>query len=329
VRAVRCNAYGDPRSLSVEEIDEPVAGPGQVVVEVGAASVNFPDVLLVADRYQVHVPVPFTPGSELAGTVVRVGDGVDRWKIGDRVSGATLVGAFAERAVVPAAALRPVPATLDLGLAAASGIAHRTAFFAVRSVGRIGAGEWLVVLGAAGGVGLAAVEIGAALGARVLAAASSPEKLDLCREKGAVAVVDYSLEPLRDRLKEITGGGADVVVDPVGGPYSEQALRATRWGGRFVSVGFASGEIPRIPLNLVLLKGVVVTGFTMEGLAANRADDVARDEADLTRMLESGRLVPHVSARYRLEEAGEALLDLSLRRAIGKVLIEPAVLQSR
>jgi len=329
VRAVRCNAYGDPRSLSVEEIDEPVAGPGQVVVEVGAASVNFPDVLLVADRYQVHVPVPFTPGSELAGTVVRVGDGVDRWKIGDRVSGATLVGAFAERAVVPAAALRPVPATLDLGLAAASGIAHRTAFFAVRSVGRIGAGEWLVVLGAAGGVGLAAVEIGAALGARVLAAASSPEKLDLCREKGAAAVVDYSLEPLRDRVKEITGGGADVVVDPVGGPYSEQALRATRWGGRFVSVGFASGEIPRIPLNLVLLKGVVVTGFTMEGLAANRADDVTRDEADLTRMLESGRLVPHVSARYRLEEAGEALLDLSLRRAIGKVLIEPAVLQSR
>lgn len=323
MRAVRCNAYGDPRALVVEEVEEPLAGPGQVVVEVTAAAANFPDVLLVADRYQVHVPVPFTPGSEMAGTVVSVGPGVDGWTAGDRVSGASLVGAFAERVVVPATALRPVPPALDLALAAASGVAHRTAIFALRAVGRLHAGEWLVVLGAAGGVGLAAVELGAALGAKVVAAASSPAKLEICEKKGASALVDYSAGSLKERVKEITGGGADVVVDPVGGPLAEEVLRATRWGGRFVSVGFASGEIPRIPLNLVLLKGVIVTGFTMEGLAHHQPADAAAADAELTRLLASGRVVPYVSARYRLEDAAQALLDLSERRAIGKVLVEP------
>ena len=242
MRAVRCHAYGPPESLTVDELPEPVAGKGQVVVEVAAAAVNFPDVLLVADRYQFHVPVPFTPGSEFAGTVVAVGPEVKDLSVGDRVMGATLIGGFAERIAVPAAALEAVEPSVDLATAAAFGVAHRTAYHALRSVARVQPGEWVVVLGAAGGVGLAAVELGTVLGARVLAAASTGTKLALCRTKGATEVVDYTTEDLKERIKEITGGGADVVIDPVGGAWAEAALRALRWGGRFVSVGFASGR---------------------------------------------------------------------------------------
>lgn len=323
VRAVVCREHGPPSNLVVEDVPEPVPGPGQVVVATAAAAVNFPDVLLVADRYQLHVPVPFTPGSELAGTVVAVGPGAAGVSVGDRVRGAVLVGAFAERVAVPAAVLEPVPAGVDLGVAAAFGVAHATAYHALRTVARVRPGEWVVVLGAAGGVGLATVELGAHLGARVLAAASSEAKLDACMAKGAHAGVDYRREDLKERVKAITNGGADVVVDPVGGPFAEAALRALRWGGRFVTVGYASGEIPRVPLNLVLLKGVVVTGFTMEGLAANQPDDVARDHAELRRLLAAGRVAPHVGARYPLDEASAALAEVAGRRAVGKVLVEP------
>lgn len=320
---MRCTRYGTPQDLVVEDLPEPVAGEGQVVVAVAAAAVNFPDVLLVADRYQIHVPVPFTPGSEFAGTVASVGPGVTTLEVGDRVMGATLVGAFAERLAVPASLLTVVAEGVDLAAAAAFGVAHRTAYHALRSVARVAPGEWVVVLGAAGGVGLATVELAGVLGARALAAASSPEKLALCARRGAEGLVDYSAEDLKVRIKEITGGGADVVIDPVGGRFAEEALRALRWGGRFVSVGFASGEIPRIPLNLVLLKGVFVTGFTMEGLARHQADDVARDEAEVAELLATGRVVPHVGARYALEQAPRALSDLAERRALGKVLVEP------
>lgn len=321
--AARCPAYGPPSVLTVEDLPEPVAGPGEVVVSVAAAAVNFPDVLLVADRYQLHVPVPFTPGSELAGTVAAVGPGVADLAVGDLVMGATLIGAFAERVAVPAAALEPVPAGVSLAEAAAFGVAHHTAYHALRTVARLEPGEWLVVLGAAGGVGLATVELGAVLGARVLAAASTEEKLEACRAKGAVATVDYRHEDLKERVKAITDGHAAVVVDPVGGPSAEAALRALHWGGRFVSVGFASGEIPRIPLNLVLLKGVVVTGFTMEGLGRFQPDDVARDRAELRHLLATGRVVPHVAARYPLSDVGRALADVAERRAVGKLVVEP------
>jgi NADPH2:quinone reductase len=294
-----------------------------VIVDVAAAAVNFPDVLVVADKYQIRIPVPFTVGSEFAGTIRSVGPGVVGRSVGDRVMGSVLFGAFAEQIAVASATLRTLEPGIDLAVAAASGVAHCTAYHALRSVARVQPGEWTVVLGAAGGVGLAAVELGSALGARVLAAASSPEKLSLCLERGAEAGVNYGTEDLKVRIKEITGGGADVVVDPVGGSAAEQALRALNWGGRFVTVGFASGEIPRIPLNLVLLKGVWVSGFTMEGFAQHQAEDRERDLAELAELARTGRAAPYISATYPLDQVGRALSDLSERRATGKVLVDP------
>jgi NADPH2:quinone reductase len=310
--------------VAVVDVPDPAPSEGQVVVDVVAAAVNFPDVLVVADSYQIHIPVPFTVGSEFAGTVRSIGDGVNGLSVGDRVKGSVLFGAFAEQIAVAAASLQIVDPSIDLGTAAASGVAHCTAYHALRSLARVQPGEWVVVLGAAGGVGLAGVELGAALGARVVAAASSPEKLDLCLQRGAEAGVNYSTEDLKVRVKEITGGGADVVLDPVGGAVAEQALRALRWGGRFVTLGFASGEIPRIPLNLVLLKGVLITGFTMEGFARHQAADRHRDLAELAELARTGRASPYISATYPLDQVGRALSDLSERRATGKVLVDPS-----
>jgi len=307
----------------VEEVDDPVAAEGQVVVDVAAAAVNFPDVLVVADRYQITIPLPFTVGSEFAGTVRSIGAGVEGFAVGDRVMGSTLIGAFAEQIAVAAASPQLVDPSVELTAAAASGIAHQTAYHALRSVARVQPGEWTVVLGAAGGVGLATVELGAVLGAKTLAVASSPEKLALCLERGAEAALDYGTGDLKMRIREITGGGAHVVVDPVGGPAAEEALRALRWGGRFVTVGFASGEIPRIPLNLVLLKGVIVTGFTIEGFSRNQEADRQRDLAELAELARTGRHAPHISATYPLDQVAQALSDLAERRAMGKVLVDP------
>jgi len=323
VRAARCVEYGPPSGVVVMDVPEPVPAGGQVVVEVAAAAVNFPDVLLMADLYQVHLPVPFTVGSEFAGTVRAVGAGVEGVAVGDRVMGSTMFGAFAEQIAVPASSLQLVDPAVDLTTAAASGVAHTTAYHSLRSVARVQPGEWVVVLGAAGGVGLAAVELGAELGARVVAAASSAEKTALCLARGAEATIDYATEDLKVRVKEITAEGAHVVIDPVGGPHAEQALRSLRWGGRFVTVGFASGEIPRIPLNLVLLKGVVVSGFVFEGFARHQPEDRRRDVAELAALARAGRATPYISATYPLEQAGRALADLAERRATGKVLVDP------
>jgi NADPH2:quinone reductase len=323
VRAARCVEYGPPSSVVVVDVPDPVPSEGQVVVEIAAAAVNFPDVLLVADQYQIHIPVPFTVGSEFAGTVTAVGAGVDGVAVGDRVMGSTMFGAFAEQIAVPARSLQPVDPAVELATAAASGVAHATAYHALRSVARVQPGDWVVVLGAAGGVGLAAVELGAVLGARMVAAASSAEKTALCLARGAEVAINYTTEDLKGRVKEITGAGAHAVIDPVGGVNAELALRATRWGGRFVTVGFASGEIPRIPLNLVLLKGVVVTGFTMEGFGAHQPEDRARDMVELAALARAGRATPYISATYPLEQTGQALSDLAERRATGKVLVEP------
>ena len=324
MRAARCNEYGPPESITVEDVPEPALRSGDVLVEVRAASVNYPDVLVVANQYQVSIPVPFTPGSEFAGVVLKVTDDVRGVQVGDRVFGAAFMGAFAERTAAPAAGLMPVPESVTFAEAASFGVVYTTAYHALRSVAAVQPDEWTVVLGAAGGVGLATVDIARHFGARVLAAASSDDKLALCRARGAEATVNYSTEDLKVRIKELTVGGADVVIDPVGGDYAEAALRATRWGGRFVVVGFASGEIPRIPLNLVLLKGVVVKGFEMRTFAEHAPDDSRRDTAELAALFAAGQVRPYVSAVFPLDEAGAALRAVADRRALGKVVVEPA-----
>jgi NADPH2:quinone reductase len=284
--------------------------------------VNFPDVLVVADEYQMKADPPFVPGSEFAGVVIEVAGDVDTIAVGDRVSGTCFVGAFAEEVVVSAMALNRIPDGVDERAAAAFGVAHRTAYHVLRSVARVQPGEELIVLGAGGGVGLAAVQLGAVLGARVTAVASSDEKLAAAAEQGATNLVDHRSGELRSLLRVALPDGADVVVDPVGGDLAEPALRALRWGGRFVTVGYASGVIPRIPLNLVLLKGIHILGFQFIDFASHAPDDRERDERELSELLVSGRAAPHIGATFALEDAAAALRYVAAGNAIGKVVLE-------
>lgn len=295
----------------MEDLPAPEVGEGQVRVRVRAAAVNFPDVLIVADEYQMRAPLPFVPGSEFAGEL----------DDGSRVFGSTFVGAFAEEVVVDPSSLTPVPDGVDLADAAAFGVAHRTAGHVLRSVARLAEGEELVVLGAGGGVGLAAVQLGAVFGARVTAVASSEEKRSAALAMGAAQAVDPAGD-LRATLREALPEGADVVVDPVGGVVAEPALRALRYGGRFVTVGYASGDIPRIPLNLVLLKGIEVRGFQFLTFALNEPEALARNEAELLDLLASGRARPHIGARFGLEETVAALRWVADGRAVGKVVLD-------
>lgn len=322
MRTVVCREHGSPGVIVIEDRPSPEVDAGSVRVRVKAAAVNFPDVLIVADQYQIKVPVPFTPGSEFAGRVSEVGGSVEDFRVGDRVFGTAMVGAFAEEVSVPAAAVRRIPDGVDDTVAAAFGVAHRTAFHTLRSVARLQEGEELVVLGAGGGVGLAAIQIGVALGARVTAVASSEEKLQAARTAGAHRAVNYRSDDLRSALAGLVRSGTDVVFDPVGGSLAEPALRSLRWGGRFVTVGYASGEIPRIPLNLVLLKGVQILGFEFRGFATHSGEELARNEEELMALLAAGRCTPHIGARFELAEAAEALRHVEGGRAIGKVVLE-------
>ncbi|WP_158169088.1 NADPH:quinone oxidoreductase family protein [Mycolicibacterium smegmatis] len=319
MRAAVCPRHGPPEVVRIEELPAPELGPNQVRVRVGAAAVNFPDVLLVADRYQVHVPVPFVPGSEFAGVVTEVSCGVDSFGVGDRVVGTGMHGAFAEEVCVDASCLQRAVERLDDRGAAASGVAHRTAYHALRSVARISAGDEVVVLGAGGGVGLAAVQLAVALGARVTAVASSTEKLAAAARYGAHRLVDHTGSPLRAALRDAVGDGPHAVLDPVGGDLSEPALRALRRGGRFVTIGFASGTIPRIPLNLVLVKGVQILGFAFQDVPP---DEFARNESELGELLASGAVTPHVGAVYPLAEVAAALRHVAEGRAVGKVVLD-------
>jgi NADPH2:quinone reductase len=322
VRAAVCPAYGPPEVVRIEELLAPVVRAGQVRVRVHAAAVNFPDVLLVSNQYQVTVPPPFVPGSEFAGDVVEVAGDVTGVAVGDRVSGTAMVGAFAEEAVTAARALTRVPPGVDVRHAAAFGVAHRTAYHVLRSVAALEPGDELVVLGAGGGVGLAAVQLGVTFGATVTAVASSAEKLNVARAQGATRLIDHKAGDLRQALKKALPGGADVVVDPVGGSLSEPALRCLRWGGRFVTVGYAAGEIPRIPLNLVLLKGVHVVGFQLRDFAAHAGEQMRRNEQELLELLASQRVLPHIGASFPLTEAAAALRHVSDGKAIGKVVLD-------
>ena len=321
MRAARCHQFGPPDVVELENVPSPVAGPGEVIVDVDAAAVNFPDVLMVGGRYQTLPELPFTVGSEAAGVVSQVGPDVTGFGLGDAVFGACGLGAFAEKVVMSVTDLRHRPAGVDAAAAASFTVAYETAYHALRSTAAVQAGETVVVLGAAGGVGSAAVQCAVSLGAHVVAAASSSDRLALCTKLGANATVNYERDDLRSRLKELAPQGVDVVIDPVGGPHSEAALRSTTYGSRFVVIGFAAGQIPRIPLNLVLLKGVSIRGFDMRKFAAQEPDMHARDNAELLTLLAQGRLRPHVSAEYPLDRVADALRDVAERKIVGKAVI--------
>ncbi|MFC5513725.1 NADPH:quinone oxidoreductase family protein [Massilia jejuensis] len=324
MKAIVCKDWGPPDNLEVQDLPDLVPGPGQAVVDVRAAGVNFPDVLTVQGKYQVRPPLPFTPGNEFAGVVRALGEGVSGLAVGDRVIGFTQTGAFAEQVLAPAAVLMPMPPGMDFATAAAITLTYGTSHHAVVDRARLQAGETMLVLGAAGGVGLAAIEIGKALGARVIAAASSAEKLDVCRAHGADVLIDYTREDLREALKAATGGkGPDVIYDPVGGPYSEPALRSIAYRGRHLVVGFAAGDIPKLPWNLMLLKSASVVGVFWGDFARREPQANLAAMREMLGWMAQGKLKPLVSKRYALAETAQALNDMAARKVTGKVVIVP------
>ncbi len=322
MRAVLCRTLGPPEALAVEEVPSPRPGPRQVLVSVRAAGVNFPDTLVIQGKYQLRPELPFSPGSEFAGVVKEVGAEVRGVTPGDRVVAFAGWGGFAEEALAEAGNVFPLPSEVEFPSAAALAMAYGTSLHALQDRARLRHGETLLVLGAAGGVGLAAVELGKLMGARVIAAASDEAKLQACREQGADELVSYADDGWRDAVKRLTSGrGVDVVYDPVGGALAEPAVRLMAWEGRYLVVGFAGGDIPRIPLNLPLLKGCAITGvfwgeFTRRDPAANR-EHMGR----LLGWLGQGRLRPRISRTFPLEGAAEALQALLARRVTGKLVL--------
>ena len=319
MKAVVCKELGDPKGLSVEEVADPVADEAQVVIDVKACGVSFPDLLMVKGAYQVRPPLPFSPGGEIAGVVSEVGEGVDDFSRGDRVMVMTMFGGFAEKVVTAPERVVKLPESMSFEVAASFLMNYGTGLHALKDRGQLQAGETMLVLGAAGGVGLAAVEIGKAMGARVVAAASSEDKLALCKDHGADEIILYTSEDLKQRAKSV--GGVDVVYDPVGGAHSEAALRALKPGGRHLVIGFASGEIPRLPLNLPLMKECAVVGVFWGNWAMREPAHQARNLGVLLDWFEEGRIRPHVSDKYPLEKAADALVDIAERRAKGKVVL--------
>jgi NADPH2:quinone reductase len=322
MKAVICKTYGSPENLVLEDVEPLKPVQGQVVVSVKACGVNFPDTLIIQGLYQFKPSPPFSPGSEVAGIVKEVGAGVERVKPGDRVIAFSAYGGFAEEMLVEAGGLIPIPAAIDFDTAASFVMTYGTSIHALKDRAHLLPGETLLVLGAAGGIGLAAVEIGKAMGAKVIAAASSEEKLTICRQHGADVAIDYSNEDLNERVKALTNGhGVDVIVDPVGGAYSEPALRSMAWNGRFLVIGFTSGDIPRIPLNLALLKGCSIVGVFWGSFATRDPQHNHKNLRDLLGWLQAGKLKPRISARYPLERAADALNDILQRKVMGKTVL--------
>ncbi len=324
MRAVVCKEFGPPERLVVEDLPTPDITDHQVLLEVKAAGVNFPDLLIIENKYQFKPPLPFSPGGEVAGVVRKVGAKVTTLKPGDRVLGAPGFGGFAEELAIDARNCVPIPSEMPFDVAAAFLFTYGTSHYALKDRALLKPGETLLVLGAAGGVGLAAVELGKAMGAKVIAAASSAEKIAVCRQHGADEGIDYSKEDLKERIKALTGGnGADVIYDPVGGDFSEQAFRSIAWEGRFLVIGFAAGPIPKIPLNLVLLKGAQIVGVFWGSFTAR---EPARHQANIRELMDwyaKGLLKPRISATYPFERVADALGDLAARRVKGKVVLVP------
>jgi NADPH2:quinone reductase len=329
LKALLCTQYAGLDQLSVQEVASPHPGPGQLKIDVKSASLNFPDVLMVQGLHQTKPELPFTPGLEYAGVVAEVGIEVHDYQVGDRVIAFGSLGGFAEEAVADAARVMPLPATMDYDVGAGLVAAYCTSLRGLKDRARLEVGETLLVLGAAGGVGIAAVEIGRAMGARVIAAASTDEKLVLCRELGAHEVVNYATEDLRERLHAITGGGGvDVVFDPVGGAYTEQALRATGWGGRLVVVGFATGDIAKIPSNLCLLKERSVVGVYLGDSLTRDPRSNERNVAQLLQWFAEGKINPHIDERVPLAEAPRLMARMLAREIKGKAVVLPEVCDS-
>jgi len=324
MKAVLCKEHGLPDTLVVEEVPDPKPAPGEVLIAVKAAGVNFPDTLIIQNKYQFKPPLPFTPGGEVAGVIEALGEGVTGFSVGQRVIAFTGWGGFAQKIAADAKRVLPMPEQMPFDIAASFVMTYGTSYHALKDRAALKAGETVLVLGAAGGVGLAAVEIAKALGARVIAAASSKEKLAVCRDHGADELIDYGSADLRESIKALTGGqGVDVVYDPVGGKFSEAALRGMAWRGRFLVVGFANGEIPSIPLNLTLLKGCSIVGVFWGDFTRREQKASARDLSELMELLAGGKLRPLVSAKYRLDQVAEALNSVMQRRVTGKIVLVP------
>lgn len=324
MKAVVCNEFGPPENLVVEEVDDLVPGEGQLLIDVEAAAVTFPDTLMLEDKYQFKTGLPYIPGTEGAGVVSAVGEGVEGWAVGDRAAGGLgTTGAYAEQMVFPAAGARRVPDNVSFEAVTGLNYAHGTTLYGLRYRADLQPGETMLITGAAGAVGLSAIEIGKLMGARVIAAASSDDKLELCRSAGADETINYSTENLKERAKELSGGqGVDVVYDCVGGDKAELALRAIGWEGRFLVIGFTAG-IPAIPLNLALLKSCQIIGVFYGAMTGREPEKSAAISDQLMKWVANGDLAPHVSGRYPLERAGEALRALIDRKAAGKLVVTP------
>ncbi len=323
MKAVLCKAFGPAETLVLEEVASPLPAKNEILLQVHAAGVNFPDTLIIEGKYQFKPPFPFSPGGEAAGVVAAVGEKVSHLKVGDRAMALTGWGSFAEEVKVPGYNVMPIPAAMDFTTAAAFSMTYGTSMHALKQRAQLQPGETLVVLGASGGVGLAAVEIGKAMGARVIAAASSAEKLAVAKALGADELINYGKDSLKDEIKRLTdGNGADVIYDPVGGDLFDQAIRSIAWNGRLLVVGFASGRIPELPVNLALLKGAAVLGVFWGSFAQRQPQDNAANFQQLFSWFAEGKLKPLVSQTYPLANTAQAINDLAQRKAVGKVVVQ-------
>lgn len=324
MKAVLCKSYGPPESLVIEEVTPLVPEQGEVIIDVKACGLNFPDTLIIQGKYQFQPEMPFSPGGEVAGTIKAVGAGVDHLKVGDKVMSGTGWGGFAEEVKAMATNVFPIPPGLDFVTAATSMMTYGTSYHALVDRAQLKKDETLLVLGAAGGVGTAAIQIGKALGATVIAGASSDEKLEYCKGLGADFVINYNREDLKSRTKELSGGrGVDVVYDPVGDRYTEPALRAIAWKGRYLVVGFAAGDIPKIPLNLPLLKGCQIMGVFWGGFFRNEPKKNADNFVQIIKWFVDGTLKPRIHARYALEDVAEAMNLMIEKKVMGKIVLVP------
>jgi NADPH:quinone reductase len=322
MKAIICRELGPPEKLVFDEVKEPAMGPGDVRIAVRGAGVNFPDTLIIQGKYQFKGTPPFTPGAELAGTVLAVGERVKHVQAGDRVAALVTVGAYAEQVVAAGDSVIPLPRDMDLVMAAGFPLVYGTTLYALKQRGQLKPGETLLVLGAAGGVGLAAVQLGKLMGARVIAAAGSSEKLALCKQHGADELIDYSKESLKEAVKKLTRGqGADVIYDPVGGELAQDCFSAINWNGRYLVIGFAAGTIPEIAANRLLLKGASAVGVFWGAFTVREPQASMENFQQLFAWAASGQLKPHISKTYPMSQAGQALRDMLDRKVTGKIVL--------